>query len=64
MNGLLSSPLVMLFIVLAIVLYPVWRILRRTGHSGWSLVVFVPIVNLCSLWLLAFVRWPATEKTQ
>jgi hypothetical protein len=60
-----GSPLVMLFIVLGIVLYPLWRILRRTGHSGWwSLLVFIPLVNLCSLWLLAFVRWPAIEKRQ
>lgn len=42
---------------------PFWRILKRTGHSGWwSLLVLIPVVNLCSLWLFAFVRWPATDK--
>ena len=63
MNTLLSSPLVMLFLILAIVLVPAWRILKRTGYSGWwSLLVFIPFVNLCSLWLLAFVRWPALNE--
>ena len=62
-QAILGSPLVMLVITLAIVIYPFWRIVKRTGHSGWwSLLVFIPFVNLCSLWLFAFVRWPATEN--
>lgn len=62
-QAILGSPLVMLVITLAIVLYPFWRIVNRTGHSGWwSLLVFIPFVNLCSLWWFAFVLWPATEN--
>jgi uncharacterized membrane protein YhaH (DUF805 family) len=62
MNTLLSSPLVMLFIILAIFLVPAWRILKRTGHSGWwSVLVFVPLVNILGVWLLAFTKWPAVD---
>lgn len=62
MNTFLSSPLVMLFLILAIVLVPAWRILKRTGHSGWwSIIIFIPLVNLLGIWLLAFTRWPAVD---
>jgi len=61
-QSLLGSPLVMLVIILPIFFYPVWRIISRTGHSGWwSLLMFVPLANFIGLWMLAFVRWPATD---
>ena len=48
-QAILGSPLVVLLITLAIVIYPFWRIAKRTGHSGWwSLLVFITFVNLCS----------------
>src|SRR5262245_25465596 len=51
----------LLFVVMvAVVLYPLGRILRRLGLSPfWSLLVFIPLVNLVSLWVLAFSDWPA-----
>jgi uncharacterized membrane protein YhaH (DUF805 family) len=62
MNTLLSSPLVMILIILPFFLVPTWRILKRTGHSGWwSLMIFIPLVNLVGFWLLAFVKWPAVD---
>lgn len=46
-------------VMVAAVLYPVGRILGRLGLSPfWSLLVFVPFVNLLSLWVLAFCNWP------
>jgi hypothetical protein len=50
----------LLFIVLvAVVLYPVGRNLGRMGFSPlWSVLVFVPLVNLAALWVLATVDWP------
>lgn len=40
-------------------IFPVWKILSRLGLSGWwSLVAFIPVVNLIALWVLAFIRWP------
>lgn len=51
--------------MVAIVLYPLGRILKRIGLSPfWSLLVFVPFVNLISLWVLAFSEWPAERKTE
>jgi len=65
MNTFLGSPLVMLLIILPIVLVPFWRIVKRTGHSGWwSLLAFIPLGNLIGLWLLAFVQWPAVDTTR
>ena len=60
MNTFLGSPLVMMVILMLIFLYPVARILKRTGHSGWwALLMFVPLVNFIALWVFAFTRWPA-----
>jgi len=45
--------------LLALVGVPVSRILRRLGFSGWwTILAFVPWVNLIGLWVIAFVRWP------
>jgi len=50
---------VIAFIVLAVIMaMTVWslvRLLRRTGHSGWWVVLlFVPLVNYIALWIWAF----------
>jgi len=46
-------------VMVAVVLYPTGRILKRLGLSPfWSLLVFVPRVNLIALWVLAFSDWP------
>jgi hypothetical protein len=45
--------------VVAVVLYPIGRILSRIGFSPfWSVLVFVPLVNLAALWVLASIDWP------
>lgn len=49
--------------VVAIVLYPIGRILSRIGFSPfWSVLAFFPIVNLVGLWVLASVDWPGQEN--
>ena len=53
-----------LFIVvlLVLVVVPYWKLWQRTGHSGaWGLLMVVPLVNIISLWVLAFKRWPALD---
>jgi len=63
MSYVLGSPIVMLGLVLAIVVVPAWRIIKRTGHSGWwCLLMFVPLVNIVGLWLFAFASWPAIDR--
>jgi hypothetical protein len=54
----------MLLIVCLILLFPLWRLVKRTGHSPWwSLLVFVPLVNIVGLWLLAFGKWFGVVET-
>jgi hypothetical protein len=52
-------------VMIAAVLYPIGRILRRLGLSPfWSLLVFIPLVNLLSLWVLAFSDWPGERSRE
>jgi hypothetical protein len=45
--------------MVAVVLYPIGRILGRLGLSPfWSIFALVPFVNLIALWVLAFADWP------
>jgi hypothetical protein len=42
-----------------LVCFPLAKILRRLGLSGWwALLAVVPLANLIALWILAFSRWP------
>ena len=46
-------------VIVAVVLYPIGRILGRLGLSPfWSVLALIPLVNLIGLWLLAFIDWP------
>ena len=46
-------------VMVAVVLYPIGRILGRIGLSPfWSVVAMIPFVNLIALWVLAFSDWP------
>jgi len=46
-------------VIVAVVVYPAGRILRRIGFSPfWSILIFFPLLNLIALWVLAFAEWP------
>jgi hypothetical protein len=46
-------------LMVAVVLYPIGRILARIGFSPfWSVLALIPLGNLIGLWLLAFIDWP------
>jgi len=52
-----------LILLLILVVVPCWKIWTRTGNSGaWSLLMVLPIINIVSLWVLAYKRWPALEN--
>lgn len=52
-------------VAIALVLYPVGRILNRMGFSPfWSLLVLVPFFNLLGLWILALRDWPRERNSQ
>lgn len=46
-------------LAVALIVYPVGRILGRMGFSPfWSVLALIPFVNLIALWLLALSPWP------
>lgn len=48
--------------VVVLIVYPVGRILRRIGFSPlWSVLVFVPILNIVGLWIVALADWPSQK---
>jgi O-antigen ligase len=65
MGAFSSVHWVIVFLMLAILGVPFWRIVKRTGMpAALSLLWFVPLVNLVFLWVFAFARWPAMERQQ
>ncbi|GGA24781.1 hypothetical protein [Dyella nitratireducens] len=43
--------------ILAII--PAWKIVSKAGYNGaWSLLIFVPLVNLIMMYVFAFSQWP------
>ena len=51
-------------VAIAVVLYPLGRILRRMGFSPLlSIVALLPFVNLIALWMVAFIDWPRAART-
>ncbi len=63
MGGSGGGHWVVFAIVAVLVLYPIGRILSRLGLSPfWSVLAFIPIVNLIALWLLALIDWPAARR--
>jgi hypothetical protein len=59
MSGYGAGHLIIFAIMIAVLIYPIGRILGRLGFSPfWSVVAFIPLFNLIGLWVLAFVDWP------
>jgi hypothetical protein len=56
-----------LFVIFLIVVLsiPIARILTRIGYSKWwTIVYFIPFVNIVGIWILAYSRWPAVDRTR
>jgi hypothetical protein len=52
-----------LIIVIATYIVPVWRILTKAGYSGlWAFLSFIPLLNVILLWVFAFSRWPNEKQ--
>ena len=55
-------PIVMPLLTIVLVGVPVASILHRAGRSRWwTLIAFIPLLNLIGLWTFAFSRWPAVD---
>jgi len=53
-----------IFIYVAIIIVPCWRIVGKAGYPGaWSLLALVPLVNIVLLWVFAFIRWPVERAS-
>lgn len=65
-DGMMSGmPLIMLIIWATLIVPPFWMIFSKAGFSGWlALLMLVPLANLITLWVVAFMAWPALRKTQ
>jgi len=51
---------VIVLVVAFIYVAPCWMIVKKAGFAGvWSLLVFVPLLNLVMLWIFAMVEWPS-----
>jgi uncharacterized membrane protein YhaH (DUF805 family) len=56
-------PVVMPLLFIIVVGVPVATILHHAGRSRWwTILAFVPLLNLFGLWLFAFTRWPNVDK--
>ena len=66
--GVIGLPELLLLVIIVAALstaFAVARILRRMGHSPyWCLLYFVPVANLVAIWVLAYVRWPAMDRSE
>jgi hypothetical protein len=52
-----------LLVFLFVLLVPVAKVLRRTGHNpAWCLLVIFPGLNFIALWIFAYKPWPRVEK--
>jgi len=53
--------LIVIFFVVALGI-PIAKILSRIGYSRWwTIVYFIPFVNIIGIWILAYGRWPALD---
>ena len=54
--------IVMPLLAIILVGVPVANVLHRAGRSRWwTILAFVPGLNLIALWVFAFSRWPALD---
>ena len=54
----------MLGVFLFLLLVPVIKLLRRTGHHPlWCLLAILPVANLGALWFFAFKPWPTDKQS-
>jgi len=54
-------PIVMPLFAVILVGVPVAAILHHAGRSRWwTVIAFIPLLNLIGLWVFAFSRWPVS----
>jgi hypothetical protein len=67
MFGTFGMPELIIIVVLLLMsliwIWPLWRIIDKTGNPGPMCLLFlIPIVNLVMLFYLAFSEWPIEKE--
>lgn len=65
--GLLGAGMVVYFLICLVITIVMviawWKIVSKAGYSGaWSLVMFVPLLNIIMFLVFAFSQWPVLQK--
>jgi uncharacterized membrane protein YhaH (DUF805 family) len=56
-------PIILPLLAIVLVGIPVATILHRAGRSRWwTLIAFIPVLNLIGLWVFAFSRWSTVDR--
>ena len=56
-------PIIMPLLAIVLLGVPVASVLHRAGRSRWwTLIAFIPLLNLIGLWVFAFSRWPTRRS--
>jgi hypothetical protein len=59
----LIAMIVAFLVTVFLVILPLWRICKKAGfHGALSLLMLVPLGNICLLFFLAFAEWPALKN--
>jgi uncharacterized membrane protein YhaH (DUF805 family) len=63
-NGSLLTTLVFYIVITVLLTVAYWKIWRKAGFSGaWSLLMFVPLVNIGAFLYLGFAEWPIHKRS-
>lgn len=61
--GSFSAAHLLVLVFLGLIIWLPFKLLKRMGFPGWwSLVLFVPVVNIVMIWVLAFKPWPCERN--
>ena len=63
LGGLSVFHFILVIVVLVLYFVPIVKVLQKAGYSGWwSLIVFVPLVNIIMFYVFAFANWPVLRN--
>ena len=62
--GRLLLTVILYLAVVIVAIIPWWRIAKKAGYPGvWSLVLFVPVINVICIYWFAFAEWPLERRS-
>ena len=63
LGGLSVFHFILVIVVLVLYFVPIVKVLQKAGYSGWwSLIVFVPLVNIIMFYVFAFANLPVLRN--